>query len=552
MRIYYPTFEPAGVQPNGKPWPVLRLEQLTAIYRIVHEITDPDRSGSVLVGAGMGSGKTVVTVEAMLKTKPERALVTGVRDAYSQWVKALKEQQEAAPYTAFKVKREFLRINADATGMANLAKMLMGDPGWYYVGLEFLRSQDWEKVEVPYKIDAATVAMYGGPTEGVDDEGVQEQIIQLHTYKKMKKLDLLVSDEAHKHSNQKTASIDTINDIPTRAKIALSGTFFGNKFENAWSLCTWLWGKSVIGPKYTFLETYCVVKPIMSKDGKKQLTTKHGFPLTKVAGERHPGEYVETLPCYVFIPTPLGDVPPPELVKVRLTKEQLRQYEELEEQSLTWIPSFGKPGYEPLVADIPLVQRIRLRTAALGGMTLVHGKDEDSPDSITFEPGCHTSTLTAAYDVLHRPTWVGKKALILTHSLPFAIETARRIGMKYTVALKTGGTPTTGPNSWDVQKERFMLPPSDPNSIQYLVAVISAVGTAMDGLQENCAKVLWLSEDENNVNNIQGGNRIWREGVDLPNYESVQIVQEGTIAEGVLRKNVAHKADVLDSVAGAR
>jgi len=182
-------------------------------------------------------------------------------------------------------------------------------------------------------------------------------------------------------------------------------------------------------------------------------------------------------------------------------------------------------------------------------MTLVPGASEEDPDSITFLPGSPSSTLTEAYHVLHRPSWEGKKALILTHSKQFAIETARRIGQKYTVALKTGDTPSA---AWDEQKTRFMLPVSETGSIQYLVAVISAVGTATDGLQYECSKVLWLSEDDNNVNNIQGSNRVWRPGVDLEEYEAVKLIARGTIAEAVQKKNKEHKEYTLDSVAGTR
>ena len=82
VRVFYPGRDP---EPDPRLRRELRMDQLEAIYRITREITDPDRSGSVLVGAGMGSGKTVVSVEVILKTKPKRCLIVGVRDAYGQW-----------------------------------------------------------------------------------------------------------------------------------------------------------------------------------------------------------------------------------------------------------------------------------------------------------------------------------------------------------------------------------------------------------------------------------------------------------------------------------
>lgn len=532
MRIHYP-----GTPESLAGKPTLRLDQLEAIYRIVREIRDPGRSKGVLVGAGMGSGKTVVSVEAILKLQPERCLIVGVRDAYSQWAKTMKEQGGKMP---------ILRINGEPDGLVNLQKLINGEPGIFYAGLEMIRSHDWGEVTMPIEVDKKIASAFGyKPGELPTEQTIKKQ---LGIFRKMKPVDILFSDEAHKHSNQQSSAIDTMESIPSAAIVALSGTFFGNKIINAWSLTKWIWGKSVIGSKTAFEEEFCVNVPIMSKDGRKQLKSPRGFPLSKVVGERIPGAFVETLPCYVFIATPIGDPPDPEIVKVDLSPEVARQYNEMETQSLTWIPAIGSPEYEALVADLSLTQRMRLRTAALGAMTLVPGKDEDAADGVTFAVNCESSTLNAAYEILHRKSWVGKKALILTHSLPFAIETARRIGQKYPTALKVGGV---SGKKWDTMKERFMLHPSHPDSIQYLVAVISAVGTAMDGLQANCAKVLWLSEDENNVNNIQGSNRVWREGVILEDYESVKIIQRGTIAERVLEKNDEHRVSVMGSIQDA-
>lgn len=555
MRIYYPGSPdiPAGTQPNGKPWLILRLDQIEAIYKIKRAVVDGvvavdgQTHHSALVGAGMGSGKTVVSCEVIIKTNPERALIVGVRDAYSQWADSLRDQQHkgnlTGPGAAFGRKRTLLRIDKSPDGQKNLQYLLEGQPGLFYIGLEMLRHQDWEKVSETQPTDPDLKSFFGDDLPDTIEVVSQKQ---KHTYAKMAPVDLLISDESHKHSNQKTASLQTVRTIQARAKVALSGTFYGNKFENAWSLTTWLWGKAVIGTKGYFEEQWCVKAPIMSKDGKKQLTTRTGFGLSKVLGERNPGDFVDSLPCYVFIATPIGPPPEPEIVKIDLHPEQMRQYEEMEKQSLTWIPSVNLID-EPLIADLPVTQRLRLRTAALGGMTLVPGKTDEDSDSIIFAPGTPSSTLNAAYEVLHRPDWVGKKALILTHSKQFAIETARRIGLKYRVALKTGDTDS---RQWDIDKASFMNALGGVSSVQYLVAVISAVGTATDGLQANCSRVLWLSEDDNNVNNIQGANRVWRDGVDLDDYKAVKIVQKGTIAQGVLTKNRDHKKGLLHSVSG--
>ena len=486
----------------------------------------------------MGSGKTVVSAEVIHHTAPRRCLIVGVRDAFSQWRDTLMEQGSRRP---------LMKVDKTAAGKRNLAKLLAGDSGLYYSGLEMLRAQDWETVSetIPY---GKELKDFLGDAIGEMTIPVK-RAIQKNTYATMPPVDLLISDESHRHSNQQTASLKTIGTLAAHAKIALSGTFFGNKFENAWALTTWLWGKDIIGSKGRFERDYCVKVALMTKDGRKQLKTPSGFGLSKILGESIPGEYVETLPCYVFIATPIGPVPKPEIVKITLNVEQQRQYDEMLNQSLTWIPTSISEAREPLVADLSITQRQRLRTASLGGMTLVSGLAEDDADSIRFDAGCKSSTLTAAHAVLHRPDWVGQKVLILTHSKQFALEVARRIRQKYNVALKVGGVTA---KNWEIDKASFMRPVSETDSVQYLVAVISAVGTAMDGLQANCSRVLWLSEDDSNVNNIQAANRIWRDGVDLSAYAAVKIVQKDTIAEGILVKNSVHKQMVLDSVAGAQ
>lgn len=528
MRIFYPGLDPETDPAKKRE---LRLDQLEAIYRTVNTIKERGPK-SVLIGAGMGSGKTVVCAEVIRHTRPKRLLVVGVKLAYKQWKDCFIEQGITAP---------FYRIDGTVTGQDNLKRLTDGDDGFFYVGLEMLRAQDWEDVSETWDIGKDLAEEFGTAQTG-------EQIIkrQKHTYSKMPPVDLLISDEAHKHASQKSAGIKTMTDIPATAKIALSGTFYGNRFENAWVIATWLWGKAIIGTKTQFELHYCVKIALKSKAGKP-ITTKGGWPLSKVIGERNAGEYVETLPCYVFIATPIGPPPHPEIVKVPLRKEQRRQYNEMEDQSLTWIPS-SRGKREPLIADLPITQRIRLRTAALGAMTLIPSLDPDKGDTITFDPNCESSTLDAAYEVLHRPDWVGKKVLILTHSKGFAKEAARRFSQKYPVFLKTGDT---NDKVWEESKALFMLPVSE-TGVQYMVAIISAVGTATDGLQANCSHVLWLSEDENNVNNIQGANRVWRDGVDLDDYASVKLVQQDTIAEGILVKNKTHRQSVLDSVQGER
>lgn len=519
-RIYWP-----GDQPDGDPdAPTLGDDQVSAIMSIREELLGSGRTGAVLIGAEVGSGKTVTVIEGVLATVDglrasgvdPRVLLVGPRDVYGQWAEALADQ--IANYGIAPEAMPLLRIDATKSGKDNLANLLSGEPGLYYAGLEYLRAQDWEHY--------------------VNSDG-EKKARQTKTYTEMKPLDLIVSDEAHRHSNRATAALKTMRSIPAHRKIALSGTFFGNKFENAHTVTRWLWpevrdevtGGWLINPHSKMWQArWCRIETVRSKAGRPVKSPRTRATLTRVVAELHPGEFVKTLPCYIYLPNPIGDAPPSSIVRVPMTEAQEVQYEQMEAASLAWLKT--ELGVDvPLVADLPIVQRTRLRTVALGEMSLrVIPSPSDESDEVfqvTFDARSRSGKLNALHELLHgrlegHADWAGEKALILTHSAQFAHEVARRMGAKYPglVVTKTGADSS---KAWDESKRRFRLPKGHPDAARWLVATIGAVGTGTDGLQQNCSRVAWLSLADSAVENVQGTARIWRRGVRVDSYSSVEI-----------------------------
>lgn len=514
---------------------VLGVDQVEAIQRMMNELLEPDKTQAVLVGAEMGSGKTIVVTEAMLKVIEHldgqqygaRILIIGPRDVADQWFGTIEAQSDGAvSWDSGLLKR----IDTTELGAMHMTQLMSGtSPGIYYIGLELLRSRG---------------------AEG--------------RYKSMPELDLLVTDEAHRHSNKTTAGAKIMRTIPTARKIALSGTFFGNKFENAHTVTRWLWpevrredGYWLIEPALnTWLARWGRVERVTSKSGRLVMNPRTRQPIMKVTGERDPGAFVDSLPCYVFLKSPVGDPPPPKRVLVPMTGEQERQYREMETQSLAWLVS-ETGTREPLVADLPIVQRIRLRTAALGEMSLVPGLDEN-PDSVEFAPGSRSNKLNALGQLLlgtapwAEPDWAGQRVLILVHSKSFGEEVVRRIAQKFPgqVAQKSGDTK---PNDWRAIKRRFMMPlTGEPTDLLYLVATHSAVGTGTDGLQFECSRVVWLSRSENNTDNMQSAQRIWRRGVDMESYRAIEFISRTTIDEEIETRTNAHREQTLASIRGKR
>jgi hypothetical protein len=182
------------------------------------------------------------------------------------------------------------------------------------------------------------------------------------------------------------------------------------------------------------------------------------------------------------------------------------------------------------------------------------------PDSIEFLPGSRSNKLNALGGLLlEDPEWIGERVLILTHSRRFADEAARRIAQKFppvggmpVVVQKTGSTKAREWKGPGGIKERFMLPLGKPGAAQFLVATYQAIGTGTDELQFKCRRVVMLSRDENNTNNIQGLNRIWRRGVDTEGYRSVEFVSGNSIDEEIELRTDVHRKRTLASIRGGR
>lgn len=543
-RFVWPLRDPETGQWSGAPIDpvsgnpikrVLGADQAEAITRMKQELLGDAESGAthaVLVGAEMGSGKTIVVTEAMLavlasiqgQSAPNwRVLIVGPRDVGEQWFATIEAQSVGEISWDSGLLKP---IDTTKEGEQNLTALMSGTvPGVYYVGLELLRSRG---------------------AEG--------------RYKSMPELDLLITDEAHRHSNRASQGVKIMRTIPTARKVALSGTFFGNRFDNAHTVTRWLWpearqenGYWVIDPSLSvWLHKWARVEVQVSKSGRVVRNPRNRMPISKVVGERKPGAFVQTLPCYVFLKSPVGDPPPPTRIVVRMSGEQRRQYKEMESQSLAWLVS-ETGTREPLVADLPIVQRIRLRTAALGEMSLVPAITDDGADSVDFAPGSRSNKLNALGKLLlDDPEWVGQRALILTHSKKFAEEVVRRIAKKYPgqVAQKSGDTKK---QEWRDIKSRFMRPlTGEPTDLLYLVATHSAVGTGTDGLQFECSRVVWLSRSENNTDNMQSAQRIWRRGVDIEQYRAVEFVSEGSIDEEIEIRTDHHREQTLASIRGGQ
>jgi SNF2 family DNA or RNA helicase len=127
----------------------------------------------------------------------------------------------------------------------------------------------------------------------------------------------------------------------------------------------------------------------------------------------------------------------------------------------------------------------------------------------------------------------GEQMLILTHSQKFAKVTVARLRKAGMTAFEWSGQATQKVR--DQALEQFIA-----GKVQFIVAVISAIGEGTDGLQEAANIVVWLSKDDNRLLNEQAAGRLDRRG-QKKSVISYEIIAEDTYDEGQFSKLIQDK-----------
>ncbi|MFF2388924.1 hypothetical protein [Agromyces sp. NPDC058104] len=530
-KIYWPG-DPAA--PEGAK--VLRPAQVEAIMRTMAE---PTRAA--VWGSEMDTGKTVCAIEFMLRMGFQRVLVVGVKDTYQQWADRLAAQSDGAAV--------LLRIDDSAAGKRNFKALISGEPGLYFGGSQYLAAQDWERLPTTdeqgqpiwerKRSTNEVVTRVPTKAEPIGPRLYPKQEMRRHhvkVYSKMAPLDALIVDEVHVVANRKTNGNGTLKILegkkggPQPFKLGMSGTFVGNRFENAWGVTSWAWPSFIDNSFIRWRAEWCALTTPYGKGGEP-VTDGSGRPVLVVTGERNPGQFVKSLPCYIRLPDPLGPAPEPFVFEVPMLPQQKLDYEALEEDGLVWLRSHTR--LEPLVTNLPIAKRTRLRTAALGTMSF------DAEGEIVFDEHTESTKLWALRQVLDDERFRGRQVSVYTHSKQFAkILVERMQAAGYDARLWTG----------DVQsKQRDKLKAGWlASEFQYLVSVITSFSTGLDGFQNVCNRVVWVSEEDDNVANMQAIKRYWRSGnpAMLADFMHVKLVSEGTLETDVRLNNI-EKTDVM-------
>jgi SNF2 family DNA or RNA helicase len=425
--------------------------------------------GTGIVATQVGGGKTLIAIEVAKRLGTKVNFVIAPKGTHKRaWQRTIEMQ---IPGSQVKY------INSTEAGKRNYFDLKANEPGWYLMSPELFRTFHW---------------VHFAP-------------------------DLAVFDEIHRASNRKSKTAKMLHTLKAKRRIGLSGTIAGNKIEGIWSVLKWVYPQLAGRSFWAWVDKYCT-------------TTTDYFAGVIVAGEKKPGRIVAEIPCYIrhlkrdnccdFHPEGM-DADLPNMISmqrvVQLSAEQKRIYKKLEKDLLVWL------GENPLVTEVPVATRIRLRQITLGVPQV-----SDSGE-VNFAIDCKSSKLDELMSILDdHPE--GETMLILTHSQKFAEITTKRLESRGFSAFEWSGQATQKVR--DQALEDFIS-----GKIQFIVAVIAAIGEGTDGLQEQCSTVVWLSKDDNRLLNEQAAGRLDRRGQKRA-VVSYDIIAEDTYDEGQLSKLV--------------
>lgn len=434
---------------------------------------------AVLNASDVGTGKTITSVELVQRLGSRTVLVVCPLSTRVGWERTFKRQGVDLPIK---------RIDSTKSGKEALSELLMNESGVYLVGREYIRRLDTHKM----------------------------------------KPDILIYDEVHAIQNRNSLGFKKLMKAKPTYRVALSATFARNKFEGSWAVTRWLWPDLVDRSFWRWSVQWCRTK-----------YDAYAYQNKKIVGERIPGSYVAQLPCYVRLESKIADAVT-EIRYVELTPAQRKMYAQMEEDCLAWLKE------NPLVAELPVSQRTRMRQMTLGtpeivGTKIVTRTKTDKitkkkikykveVDDVDFLEDCKSTKLDALKEILSDLD--DEPVLILTDSQRFASVTVARLGKH---AREWSGQTS--------QAEREHLLETFNKDYRYLVATIGSVAEGLDGLQHECANVVWLSKSEDGVLNQQALGRLVRMG-QKRQVVSYEIVAVDTYDEGTLDRLIEQELEM--------
>jgi superfamily II DNA or RNA helicase len=409
--------------------------------------------------AEVGAGKTLIGVEAVIRSGVQTVLLVSPLNPIRGWRKTFERQGSELPFRQIKTLR-----NEDK----DLGALMMGTPGVYAIGWELFRR---------------------------------------HAMWKSFPIDFAIFDEVHRGQNRKSSTHEAMKSVRAEYRLNLSATPWGNRIEGSWAIL-----------KSTWPEAYPAFWPFVTKYLTKESDQYSRF---KVGPERVPGTVWSSIPSKSYFPSPYQEEPIVHTVEVDLKPAQRKLYAQLEEEGFVWLEDNPLAVELPSTLYLRLMEttlatpslRYEWRTVPDDPeyeikrpvRTNEAGVLEEEWEVVYFEDDAKSTKADAVEEVLadlyaEAPVPV----LIFTHSEKFATYFTKRLQKKGFDARRFIGGMSPEEREWKL--EGF------GKEFDILVATIATVGEGTDGLQEVCQNEIWVSVSDNRMLNEQARGRLSRPG----------------------------------------
>ncbi len=424
--------------------------------RVLEGLANSKTPFTGLVGAGLGTGKTAVSVWNAVNAfgdtiKDQIILVVAPVRTESGWRKHWKMLAGLDMVTL--------------SGKKTKAALQVWDnleahkPGVYFITWELMRSRNKEKrwdgrlKKMVYK--AMSKPFYGA------------------------RFGMLIADEWHRACNHSSLNFAVARNIQAKYRLALSATPAGNKPCNIWAALKFLWPNH-----YGGYWDFC------AKFFTEEFNAFSSFGKTYTS-EKHPGMVRRGAPSYHEVSQAEAN---PELpgviihrVEVELSRTQRKLYNDLEDKALTFL------GDKPLALSIPMELDLRLRQMTLG----VPSFNEDG--TVDYHEDCKSSKLDAMMDVI-ADLPEDEPVVVWVHSQKFIKAVLHRLRKAGISCIEVSG------------KSRGDFHAMIDGTVRVIVAQHEAMSEGVDGLQDVCHTEFWLSQSNSLVINEQATGRLNRQG----------------------------------------
>lgn len=498
---------------------VLDAEQEAAVAQAL-----ADTSGGWLLASDRGTGKTLIAVEYVKRSKAQTVLL--IAPLQTKGI-ALTEGAEDAEgwHGTFDLQRvglPFRQIDSSVSGQKALADFSWGIPGIYFVGHQMFTLMGW--MDVPQYVgrgDKKVPKMVKNKKTGKYEQVIKKE----RTTTWDVAVDVIIFDEVHRAQNPQSGTWKTLRGGGVRGgigapksrlkNIGASGTYEGNSFDGAWGITKWLWPDLIDDSIYVWRHKWAE-------------TEYDHFAVRneRVVGELVEGAFVASLPCYTRIEADFNIEVIEKTFEVDLYPEQRRVYDELILQNVAWIKD------HPMVTKFPMTRRTRLRQVTLGMPTLtkvLNKKTREWETDVSFDLECASSTVdTILSKILPKGKFFDNEpAILFTDSQQFARVLTYRLNKAYGEGTAREWSGKVSRKVRDADKAAFLK-----GEYKYFVAVVKAAGTGTDLLQKVCWNMLYVSLDDSRIENEQGDGRTIRRGQVSEFVRKAYMVRRDTIDGG--------------------